>query len=371
MRSVLNSSQMKELDRYTIQNMEIPSQVLMERAALAVVRCLEEKKETLRSILVVCGMGNNAGDGVAIARILYLKGYRAEFYCPGNPEKFSRDLLQQLRIAQNYQVPLVNNPKWDEYTTIVDAVFGVGLNREVTGEYAELIEQMNQAPARKVAVDISSGVCADSGRILGCAFHADETVTFGFLKKGMCLYPGAEYSGDIHVENIGIYEKGTEMPWEYVQALEEKDLASLLPERSPYGNKGTFGKILILAGSGQISGAAYLCASACLHSGAGMVKIHTVEKNRQILQTLLPEALLSTYQEGHADFEQLGKDLEWCDVIAAGPGLEQGTTARGHMEFILKNSRKPLVMDADALNLLSGIPSGKNCSLQYVCSPLI
>lgn len=365
MRSVLNSAQMKELDRYTIQEMRVPSEVLMERAALAVVDCLEKNRKALGRTLVVCGLGNNAGDGAAIARLLHLKGYRAEIYCPGNPDKFSSDLNRQLAIARNYRVPLVNNPQWSEYTTIVDAVFGVGLNRDVTGEYAALIGKMNQAKAWKVAVDIPSGICADSGEVLGCAFQADETVTFGFLKKGLCLYPGADCAGKVHVSDIGIYEKGIEMPWEYVQAFEEKDL-SLLPKRNPAGNKGTFGKVLIVAGSGQIAGAAYLCASACLHSGAGMVKIHTEQKNRQILQTLLPEALLSTYEEGHADFEKLKEDLEWCDVIAAGPGLGQGTTARGHLEFLLENSRKPLVLDADGLNLFAKNPQWKEL-LPSVC----
>ncbi len=360
MLTILNCAQMKELDRYTIQDKFMLGEVLMERAAISVVRHLEEKKDTLHRTLIVCGSGNNGGDGVAVGRLMHLKGYRVEVFCPGDPEKFSRDLILQLKIAEKYRVPVVNNPQWDEYTTIVDAVLGVGLSREVTGEYKSLIEQMNQASVRKVAVDIPSGLCGDSGRVLGCAFRADETVTFAFLKKGLCLYPGTEYVGKISVEDIGIYEKGNEMPWEYVSALEKNDIERLLPRRSPSGNKGTFGKVLILAGSQQIAGAAYLCASACLHSGAGMVKIYTAEENRTVIQELLPEALLSTYEEGHADFEQLKKDLDWCDVIAAGPGLGQGATARGHLEFLLENSRKPLVMDADALNLFSQNPHWKS-----------
>ena len=282
------------------------------------------EERILDRTLVVCGPGNNGGDGAAIARLLHLKGYPAHIYCPGDPEKFSEDLLRQLTIAQKYQVPLVNNPQWDEYTTIVDAVFGVGASREVEGVYAELIGNMNQSTARKVAVDVPSGICSDSGRVLGTAFQAEETVTFGFQKRGLCLYPGAAYAGKVSVKDIGIYEKGTEMPWEFIQALEKKDVPALLPDRIPWGNKGTFGKVLILAGSGEIAGAAYLCASACLRSGAGMVKIYTAKENRAVLQTLLPEALLSTYGDGQADFVQLKRDLEWCDVVGgrsgAGPG---------------------------------------------------
>ncbi len=366
MQSILSSGQMKELDRYTIQEMLVPSEVLMERAALSVMEVLEEKRESLDRTLVVCGPGNNGGDGAAIARLLHLKGYPAHIYCPGDPEKFSEDLLRQLTIAQKYQVPLVNNPQWDEYTTIVDAVFGVGASREVEGVYAELIGNMNQSTARKVAVDVPSGICSDSGRVLGTAFQAEETVTFGFQKRGLCLYPGAAYAGKVSVKDIGIYEKGTEMPWEFIQALEKKDVPALLPDRIPWGNKGTFGKVLILAGSGEIAGAAYLCASACLRSGAGMVKIYTAKENRAVLQTLLPEALLSTYGDGQADFVQLKRDLEWCDVVAAGPGLGQGTAAWEHLQFLLENSRKPLVLDADALNLFSQNPQWREL-LPPVC----
>ena len=128
----------------------------MERAALAVAEEICQNHDP-KKILAVCGTGNNGGDGVAVGRLMHLKGYRVEVFCPGDPEKFSRDLILQLKIAEKYRVPVVNNPQWDEYTTIVDAVLGVGLSREVTGEYKSLIEQMNQASVRKVAVDIPSG----------------------------------------------------------------------------------------------------------------------------------------------------------------------------------------------------------------------
>ena len=356
MRTIVSCGQMRELDRYTIQEQKLASGILMERAALAVVEQLEREEGTLGRVLVVCGAGNNGGDGVAVGRLLHLKGYRVELYCLGDFERYSPDLRLQLEIAGNYRVPLVNNPRWSEYTTIVDAIFGVGLTREVAGSYRETILQMNETSARKVAVDIPSGLDGDSGQVLGCAVRADETVTFAFLKKGLCLYPGCEYAGEIRTADIGIYEKGWEETADYIHALEDGDVAGLLPRRKGNGNKGTFGKVLFVAGSSQMAGAAYLSASACLHSGAGMVKIHTPEENRVILQSLLPEALLSTYREEEREFGQLRDDLKWADVVVAGPGLGQGDLAGERLQVALKCNRKPLVLDADGLNLFSRHP---------------
>ena len=351
MKTVVSSVQAKELDQYAIEEMKMPSLILMERAALAVVDALEKKAETLKCVLVVCGTGNNGADGVAVGRILHLKGYDVNVCCLGEEQRYSPELRQQLEIAKKYCVSLVNNPSWNEYTTIVDAIFGVGLSGNVTGFYLEAIKQINQTFARKVAVDVPSGLCSDSGRILGHAVRADETVTFAFLKKGLCLYPGCEWAGETCVADIGIYERKNETPEAYTHAVEWQDVRCLLPKRAENGNKGSFGKVLFLAGSRQMAGAAYLCASACLRSGAGMVKIHTAQENREILQTLLPEALLSTYDEGQADFQMLKEDLEWCDVVAAGPGLGQGPQECSLLQFLLENCAKPLVLDADALNL--------------------
>ena len=156
-------------------------------------------------ILCVCGSGNNGGDGAALARILFLHGFQAEIYMAGNREHMTEETKRQLEIAANYHVPTVNNPEWGEYTTIVDAVFGVGLTRPVEGRYAELIRRMNGTKAWKVAVDIPSGVDGDTGMEMGTAFRADLTVTFGFTKAGLCLYPGRLLAGRTVTADIGIY----------------------------------------------------------------------------------------------------------------------------------------------------------------------
>ena len=355
MKKIVTCEEMKKLDGATIHHIGVASEVLMERAALKVVEEIEKYLEKNERILVVCGSGNNGGDGIAVARLLYLKGIRAEFCMVGNKDKMTRETVLQYKIATGYQVPEVNNPDWSEYTTIVDAVFGVGLVRPIEGHYAEVIHEMNSARAKKIAVDIPSGVNGDTGLEMGIAFSADLTVTFGYRKRGLCFYPGRLYAGKIVTADIGIYEQ------EAVKAsaccLEQEDL-KLFPERDPGGNKGTFGKILFVAGSEGMCGAAYLSASAALHAGAGMVKIQTVEENRIPLQILLPEAMVCTRFDEESN-EQL---LSWCDILVIGPGLGTSGASREREQWFLTaaaREKKPLILDADGLNLLAIHPQWK------------
>lgn len=360
MKKIVTCSRMKALDAATIQEKGVPSCVLMERAALKTVEelkkgfPLEAHKER---VLVVCGSGNNGGDGIAIARILHLEGIWADYYLAGSVEHMTEETKQQYRIAVNYQVRRVHNPKWDEYTTIVDAIFGVGLARPVEGRYKEIIRRMNQADAWKVAVDIPSGVDGDTGRELGIAFRADLTVTFAYRKRGLCFYPGRMYAGRTVVVDIGIY--GAEQAEDCTCHLEWSDLR-LLPERVAYGNKGTFGKVLVVAGTEGMCGAAFLSASAALAGGAGMVQIQTVEENRIPLQTLLPEAMVTC---GFTE-ESNRKCFDWCDVLVIGPGLGVSGRSRERAEWFLKNAAddgKPVILDADGLNLLALHPEWKSC----------
>lgn len=359
MKKALTCSQMKMLDANAIHNMHMPSLVLMERAALATVAALKErlKPGEKPKILVLCGSGNNGGDGIAVARILFLEGLQAEIFMVGNPDKMTEETRHQWEIASRYQVPVTNNPIWSEYTVIVDALFGVGLSREVGGRYTQVIEAANQASALKIAVDIPSGIHGDTGQILGTAFHADCTVTFAYTKRGLCLYPGRTFAGDVVVADIGIYDKGEkgEILGENASFCMDEEEMKTIPKRIPWGNKGTFGKILLIAGSKGMCGAAYLCASAALYGGAGMVKIQTVEENRLPLQTLLPEAMVSCKFDEAANEE----NLNWCDVLVIGPGLGTDGLSRERMLWFLEKgaaSGKPVVLDADGLNLLAQHP---------------
>lgn len=386
MRRVVSCAQMKALDAVTIQELRVPSMVLMERAALKTAdeirKYCEAHTAVTQRVLVVCGSGNNGGDGIAVARLLHLAGVASTVFLAGSPEKMTEQTALQWEIAKNYHVPVTNNPKMDEYTIIVDAIFGVGLARPVSGHYAELIRQMNASSAFKVSVDLPSGMDGDTGQELGIAFRADLTVTFAFLKSGLCLYPGRTFAGKVIAADIGIYEKkdpdsgeNTASPdgkkqddhaggWQ----LEETDL-SLLKKRRRDGNKGTFGKVLIAAGSDGMCGAAYFSAAAALGSGTGMVKLQTTEKNQIPLQTLLPEAMLSV-----SESEEAYRDsFAWCDTVVIGPGMGISAESTRRASWFLKaawEAGKPVVLDADGLNLLSAHPEWKQwLTCQTVLTP--
>lgn len=368
MRQIVDGRQMKELDAETIETYGVPSLVLMERASLAVTEELKAGFD-VDNILFVCGSGNNGADGMAAARILHLEGYRVSLYLAGKMESFTPEAQIQWKIAENYGVPVVNNPEFSEYTTIVDAVFGVGLSREVKGQYAILFEQINQSKIPVLAVDIPSGINSFTGAVMGTAVCAAKTVTFAYGKAGLYLYPGALYAGKVTVKDIGIY--GTR-PGAFL-ALEEKEL-NWLPRRRPDGNKGTFGKVLVAAGSKNMSGAAYFSAKAALLSGAGMVRIFTEESNRVILQQLFPEAMLTAYrQEDDREtvLENLAEARAWSDLAVVGPGIGINSQSRWILEGLVReHSENPLVIDADGLNLLAAFPEIiKGCTRPLVLTP--
>lgn len=345
----MTAEEMRRLDRYTIEEIGIPAMVLMERAALAAYGLIEkysaEHSWAKGTVLVMAGTGNNGGDGLALARLLAEGGYKVEVWCVGEAQKASEQWKQQKNILSRYPVCFSTKPLRDEYTILVDALFGVGLSREITGVYGNAADIFNRLEGRKLALDLPSGIDSDTGRIWGKAVRADETVTFGFCKRGLVLYPGCQLAGRVTVADIGISDRSFDGKAPGMYALDEKT-EELLPDRSAGGNKGTFGKVLLIAGSVNMAGAAVLAARAAYRVGAGMVKVITPEENRVILQQAVPEALLGTE-------EDLEESLKWADVIAIGPGLGKSESALGMLERVLSGSRLPLVVDADGLNLLS------------------
>ena len=346
MKYLVTAEEMRRYDQNTIERIGIPAIVLMERAALAALEAVEKHCVGKGGFaLVLAGMGNNGGDGLALARMLSERGYQVEVWCVGNRDKASEQWELQRKILESYSVELVTKPGRQEYTVVIDALFGVGLSREISGVFREAAELFNRLSGYKIALDLPSGVDSDTGRIWGCAIRADETVTFGFCKRGLLMYPGCTYAGKITASDIGISERSFfgEGPG---MVLCDEEAEQLLPSRRPDGNKGTFGKVLLMAGSRNMAGAAVLAAKACYRIGAGMVKVITPEENRVILQETVPEALLGT----PADLED---GLEWADVIAIGPGIGKNREAVKCLELVLGKSRKPLVIDADGLNLLS------------------
>ena len=355
MQRILLANEKKQADQDTICRVGIPSMVLMERAALTVTEEICSGAYDLREILVVCGTGNNGGDGVACARQLLERGLRVRVCCIGSEDKRSEDLRKQLDILRALGVPVETSFSAGEATLLVDALFGIGLTREVQGEAAEVIRQMNSAARPIVAVDLPSGVHPDTGQILGEAVRAACTVTFTAALPGLYLPPGAIHSGRVLTRRIGMLLP-EERPSGNLYAVEDADLGELTA-REAFGNKGTFGKVLVLAGSAEICGAAYLAARSALVCGAGMVRILTHENNREPLARMFPEALLTVYDENSDAEERIKEAVGWADVCVAGPGLGTGPLSRRILDLFLRYNRLPAVLDADALNLLAEDPS--------------
>lgn len=360
MRYVLTGDEAKAIDRYTIEKIGIPSVVLMERAALAVANALMKEEGPEEEIIIAAGCGNNGADALAVARILHQRGYgHLDIVYAGNREKATAEWKMQYKILQN--IGLYPHPYepgcLHSSEAAVDGLFGIGLAREVGGIYAELITELNYSARRIYAVDISSGICADTGAIMGVCVNAYRTITFGCEKLGSLFYPGAEYSGMVETADIGFPECAVTAVKPKQVRFGKEDL-SQLPVRPAYSNKGTFGKVLVAAGGKNMAGAAYLCASAAYSVGAGLVRILTVEENRTILQTLLPEAVLTTIEEEKLE-QQVAECVNWADAVAAGPGLGTGDLSEKLVDLILHTCEKPLVLDADGLNLLAKHPQWK------------
>ena len=375
MQYVVTSAEMRRCDQNTSEHFGMDSKVLMERAALAVAARIGEWKtchETTRAprALVAFGHGNNGGDGVAVGRILTQHGYQVTFMSVGEGNVYSQLARQQMDIvrAYGYQIDTFSNIRENksqmDWDIIVDAMFGIGCNRPLEEEYAqavgmiENIKKVHKDDLLVCAVDMPSGISADDGQVCGTAVHADMTVTFNFAKVGQVMYPGCEYTGKLYVEDAGITQAGflEKMPGAF---LYDEKVSDLLPERVSYGNKSTFGRILIIAGSSQISGACTLCATTCYRSGAGMVRIFTAAENRETIQTMLPEALLDTYtadaaQENLAGIRAaLRKAMKWSSALCIGPGIGTDAVAHCLLETVLREYTRSVVLDADALNLIA------------------
>ena len=348
----VNAAQMKAADQYTIQKLGVPSMELMEHAAQACVQVLEDEKIDLSHVCVVCGSGNNGGDGFAIARILQNNRYSVEAFCVGNPEHYTEETQEQMHRLQECGGKITYGmPQEDSYSVIIDAVFGVGLSRKVEGRYRQVIEQMNRMRGTKFAVDIPSGLSATTGCILGCAFKADYTVTFQLKKIGLELSQGRTMAGRVIVPDIGISTDSICEDQEIVRTAGKDIYRKMLPDRPEDSNKGTYGRLLVIAGSKGMAGAAYLNAHAAYMTGAGLVRIYTSSDNREILQTLLPEAIITTYEEYNK--EELLSLLTWADTVCIGSGLGMSRLSEKILKTVIEYVKVPCLIDADGLNLLA------------------
>lgn len=309
MKKAIKARLAKDIDKMSIKN-GMPSLVLMERAAYEVAReslsVLKEKATTNATklcdmkALVVCGVGNNGADGLACARMLNEEGVKVEVLIVGDEGKATKEYEVQKNLIDVLLIPYfykkdIRTFADKEYNIIIDAIFGIGLTRDVSGEFGEVIDAINSCKNYVISVDIPSGIDSDCGKIRAHAIRADKTVTFGYKKLGHMLYPGREYSGEVVVKNIGF------MPLpelfdnkdEFVSYIDDFSL----PVRERRTNKGSFGKPLIIAGSKDMTGAAFMSGMAAYKSGSGVVSVLTHESCDEYVKSILPEAIVKKYSD--------------------------------------------------------------------------
>ncbi len=357
MKYSLSASQAKEIDRYTIEEIGIPSEVLMEKAAMGVAYAVREIAGHSDEIIAVCGTGKNGGDAMAAARILAMAGYSVKIRILGDMKTAAKETKLQLKIAKNAGVKVLKKVNYSDFKVVIDGIFGIGLSRQITGDIYKEIEQINATGLRVISVDVPSGVGADDGRIFGIAVRADVTVTFGSIKTGCLLYPGAEYAGKTVIWDIGTDNSMLSEPPRTFYYDEDPQL--LLPPRKMNSNKGTYGRVLIAAGSKNMAGAAFLAAAAAYRTGAGLVRVLTTEDNREIIQKKLPEAVLTTYRvndNGSLNEESIPdikEAIEWATVILLGPGIGQKSASASIVNYCISECNVPLIVDADGINILS------------------
>ena len=372
---LLTAAQMRQCDEYTIRELGVPSQVLMERAARAAIEVLYaepslEMTDRTR-VIVLCGCGNNGGDGFAMARFLLEEGVDTLVCYAGewldgmpNPHKMSVECARQYALWRECggktqdALPSFLLEHRPLPTVIVDALFGIGLSRKIEGIAAQWIQEISFLNKPVLAIDIPSGVHADTGRILGCVLPATVTATIGAVKRGLLLYPAAEYVGKLNVCDIGVSAEHLvkipgAQPWGGWYLTDIEDVSDIL-RRPRNSHKGTFGRVVIMGGSCGMCGAPYFAAKSAYRAGAGLVEIFTDEQNRIPLQTLIPEAVLTLFSyDSLPSDEQFIHLFDRADSVVLGCGLRQSDTAYRMVDATLRLCQKPLVLDADALNLIA------------------
>ena len=350
MRKILTSRQMRECDHSTIAH-GTPSAVLMQRAGNAVYKVLKDNFD-LSNVLVICGSGNNGGDGFIVALNLKRSFEKCEIWYVGEDHGMTEECEKRYNECIDEKITFVDDPIIDEYSVVVDAIFGIGLSSSPRGLAKAAIEAVSASDVPVISVDIPSGICSDTGDNLGTHITADITVAIQAYKVGHVRSDGINASGRVICADIGIdtsYAIATDSV--IPDSAGAEDL-SVIPKRKRDSHKGNFGRVLVIAGSKSMCGAAYLAAAAAYRAGAGIVEIFTHKENKIPLCTLLPEAIVTTYDESIvSDSEPLFSALGRATVVIIGPGIGTDNEAKHLVKSTYEFSNAPIIADADALNV--------------------
>jgi ADP-dependent NAD(P)H-hydrate dehydratase / NAD(P)H-hydrate epimerase len=369
---VLNAAQMRDADRRTIEDIGISSLVLMENAGRQAVAAMEAMYSDLsdRQVGVLCGRGNNGGDGFVVARTLMQRGIDTSVFLLGRVADVRGDARTNLEILGRLGITVVeiaDSQAWElhfselrDCTLIVDAIFGTGLNAPVSGLIESVIADVNSSGIPVVAIDIPSGLSADSPEPIGPSIEAGLTITLGAPKLPLVLPPGELRAGDIVIADIGIPSSVIDgLDGSRVELLTRASMRDLITPRSPDSHKGDYGRVLVVAGSCGKSGAAHLAAMGALRSGAGLVTVATAASCQAVVASLAPEYMTEALRERDDGLDPTGVDtvIDLArDVMAIGPGLGQSSSTREFIKQLVDRATMPLVIDADGLNAFSDDP---------------
>jgi len=375
-----NSAQMREMDRYVIEDLGIPGKVLMSNAAEHIAKAAMERLSLGGHVAVFCGSGNNGGDGIGAAAYLIDKGVSVRVFLIGSEIKLtvdSREMFRRLDSLGGSLERFIESDELIDYLgsceVIIDAIFGIGLNSELSGDVLLAVNMINAADAYVVAADIPSGVDANTGTIMGAAVKADVTVTFSLAKQGQFIEPGSTYCGELRVCDIGIPSEIIEGAVSHVYAVTQDDVS--LPRRRPDTHKGNYGRCLIVAGSVGYTGAPVLSARAASKTGAGLVYLGVPKSIYDIMAIKLDEEMpfhLPDDKFGRLAANSAGELLrraDECDVCLIGPGLGTSPDITELVLSVIRLVKTPVILDADGLNAISG--RGNVDVLSQAACPLI
>jgi NAD(P)H-hydrate epimerase len=384
---IVTAAQMKELDRRTIAEAKVPGATLMERAGQGVVAAMERAAGSLsgKTVAVLCGKGNNGGDGFVVARLLNKRRARARVLLLAKPGDLSGDAKAMhrkfLSLAGSRSVSAAPPPDavraaLAQSDLVVDALLGTGLSAPVTDSYRAAIEAINRVGRPVVSVDLPSGIHADTGAIMGAAVKADLTVTFGLPKLGLYTGAGPDHAGTVEVVDIGIPPAFVETIASRVSLITPETVRRLIPARRPSSHKGTYGHAGIVAGSVGKTGAAAMAAKAALRIGSGLVTVAAPAGVNDVLEAKLLEAMTVPMPEtqartlARAGLEDLLSFINARTAVAIGPGLTTHPDTVELIRALLPRLEKPSVLDADALNALAGHASLlETCKIPPILTP--
>ncbi|EGD46398.1 carbohydrate kinase, YjeF related protein [Ruminiclostridium papyrosolvens DSM 2782] len=368
----VTGKEMGMIDKYCIDNIGIPGIVLMENAALKVVEhvnlYLEKEHPLPIHAVIIAGKGNNAGDAFAAARHLFIQGKKIELYCLFGKEVLTGDAKLNFEIMETVGVPVkylgVNATKEElcsdieKAELVLDGIFGTGFRGEIQGIIRQVADAVNRYSRHTISIDIASGIDSATGRTSEACIKADKTVTFQCPKIGQLVYPGADYTGELIVESIGMPRQAVEYIPETTTWVDREVVRSLIPSRKAEYNKGNCGKVAVVSGSTGMAGSGCLTAKASLRTGSGLVYMAVPSKLINVCQTVVPEAVAVNLTDSidiisEKSLNEITELLRKCDVAAIGPGLSSEKGLYNIIKRLAETSDLPVVLDADALNIIA------------------